>query len=65
MKYKIILNKSEEGYNISCAGLPGCWLQGSTERKAMENICDAIQEYLAAILESVRRQGVRETEIAG
>ncbi len=49
MKYKILLEKSEEGYSVSCPGLPGCWSQGETEHEAMENIQDAIREYLAAI----------------
>ncbi|MGA9995278.1 MAG: type II toxin-antitoxin system HicB family antitoxin [Pyrinomonadaceae bacterium] len=48
MKYKILLEKSEEGYSVSCPGLPGCWPQGATEEEAIENIQDAIQEYLAA-----------------
>lgn len=65
MKYKIILNRSEEGYSVSCPSLPGCWSQGNTEQEAMENIRDAIQEYQAAILESVQGQDVREIEIAG
>ena len=49
MKYKIVLNKTDEGYSVSCPGLPGCWSQGETEAEAIENIKDAIQEYLAAI----------------
>ena len=49
MKYKIILNKTDEGYSVSCPGLPGCWSQGDTEAEALENIKDAIQEYLTAI----------------
>ena len=53
MKYKIILNKSEEGYSVSCPSLPGCWSQGSTKQEAVENIQDTIQEYLAAISESI------------
>jgi predicted RNase H-like HicB family nuclease len=48
MKYKILLEKSEEGYSVSCPGLPGCWSQGQTEAEAMENIQDAIREYLKA-----------------
>lgn len=64
MKYKIILNKSEKGYSVSCPSLPGCWSQGDTEQEAMENIRDAIQEYQTAILESVQGQDVREIEIA-
>ena len=51
MKYKIILNQSEEGYSVSCPNLPGCWSQGDTEQEAIENIKDAIQEYLAPISE--------------
>ncbi|MEI2780553.1 MAG: type II toxin-antitoxin system HicB family antitoxin [Candidatus Competibacter sp.] len=64
MKYKIILNKSEEGYSVSCPNLPGCWSQGDTEQDAIENIKDAIHEYLAAIAESIEGQDVREIEIA-
>jgi len=49
MKYKIALYKSEEGYSVSCPGLPGCWSQGATEKEAIDNIQDAITEYLAAV----------------
>ena len=49
MKYKIVLKKTEEGYSVHCPGLPGCWSQGETENDAIENIRDAIQEYIAAI----------------
>ena len=69
MKYKIVLQKSEEGYSVSCPGLPGCWSQGETEEEAIENIQDAIREYLAAIEESLQSPNmseldVREVEIA-
>jgi predicted RNase H-like HicB family nuclease len=63
MKYKILLEKSEEGYSVSCPGLPGCWSQGETEDEAIENIQDAIQEYLAAIGEMFRDADVREVEV--
>ncbi len=49
MKYKVVLHQSEEGYAVSCPGLPGCWSQGETEAEAIAHIQDAIQEYLAAI----------------
>jgi len=52
MKYKIVLRQSEEGFSVSCPALPGCWSQGETEQEAIENIKDAIREYLAAIAES-------------
>ena len=48
MKYKVALQKTEEGYSVTCPGLPGCWSQGATEGEALENIQAAIQEYLAA-----------------
>jgi predicted RNase H-like HicB family nuclease len=43
MKYKIALQKTEEGYGVSVPGLPGCWSQGATEEEAIANIQDAIQ----------------------
>jgi predicted RNase H-like HicB family nuclease len=64
MKYKIVLNKSDEGYSVSCPGLPGCWSQGETEAEAIDNIKDAIQEYLSAVYASVKDLNVREVEIA-
>lgn len=63
MKYKIILQRSEEGYSVSCPGLPGCWSQGETEAEALENIQDAIREYLAAVEELVEGADVREVEV--
>ena len=50
MKYKVVLQESEEGYSVSCPGLPGCWSQGKTEQEAIETIKDAIQEYVAAVM---------------
>jgi predicted RNase H-like HicB family nuclease len=63
MKYKIILEKTDEGYSVSVPGLPGCWSQGSTEEEAVENIRDAIQEYLAARDELLKGAVVREVEV--
>ena len=64
MKYKIVLNKTDEGYSVHSPGLPGCWSQGDTEEEAIENIKDAIQEYLVAINESLKDTDVGEVEIA-
>ncbi len=63
MKYKVVLQESDEGYSVSCPGLPGCWSQGKTEQEAIDNIKDAIREYLAAVSESVQKQEVREVEV--
>jgi predicted RNase H-like HicB family nuclease len=63
MKYRIALHKSEEGYSVSVPGLPGCWSQGGTEREALENIKDAIREYLSVVDEQLRGEDVREIEV--
>jgi len=63
MKYKIVLKKTDEGYSVSCPGLPGCWSQGKTETEAIDNIKDAIQEYLTAVYASVKDLNVRDVEI--
>ena len=63
MKYKIALLKSDEGYSVSVPGLPGCWSQGATEDEALENIQDAIQEYLAARDQLLEGAVVREVEV--
>jgi predicted RNase H-like HicB family nuclease len=47
-KYQIILHRTDEGISASVPALPGCWSEGGTEEEALENIKDAISEYLAA-----------------
>ncbi len=64
MKYRIALHKSEEGYSVSVPGLPGCWSQGANESEALENIKDAIREYLSVVDEQLRGEEVREVEVA-
>ena len=67
MRYKVVLRKSEEGYSVSCPGLPGCWSQGASEAEALENIRSAIQEYLGVVEELVREVPeieVRELDVA-
>lgn len=64
MNYKVVLQKSDEGYSVSCPGLPGCWSQAETEEEALVNIRDAISEYLAAVNASVEGLEVREVEVA-
>jgi len=63
MRYKVVLQRSEEGFSVSCPGLPGCWSQGDSEQEALENIQDAIREYLAAVEESLNSAEVREVEV--
>ena len=49
---------------MSVPGLPGCWSQGATEDEALENIKDAIREYIAVVDEQLRGEDVREIEVA-
>lgn len=63
MNYKVRIHESEEGFSVSCPGLPGCWSQGETEEEALENIRIAIEEYLSAIDELVKDADVREVEV--
>jgi predicted RNase H-like HicB family nuclease len=49
MKYQVNIKKTEEGYAVWVPGLPGCWSQGSTEEEALENISEAIQDYLYTV----------------
>ena len=64
MKYRIALHKAEEGYSVSVPGLPGCWSEGDTEQEAVENIRDAIREYLAVVEDQLRGEETREIEVA-
>lgn len=63
MKYKIAIHESDEGYSVSVPGLPGCWSQGATEQEALDNVRDAIREYLQVVDERLRGEEVREIEI--
>ena len=63
MNYKVRIHESEEGYSVSCPGLPGCWSQGETEEEALANIRIAIEEYLSAVAELVKDADVREVEV--
>lgn len=63
MKYKVVLQFDEEGVTASVPALPGCWSEGDTEDEAMENIKDAVQEYLAALEDRFVGASVRELEV--
>ncbi len=63
MRYKIVLERSEEGFSVSVPGLPGCHSQGATEEEALRNITDAIAEYLEVVAELSRNKETREVEV--
>ena len=63
MKYKVVLQQSDEGFSVSVPGLPGCWSQGLTEAEALDNVRDAIKEYLTVVSELTAGADVREVEV--
>ena len=63
MKYRVVLRQTDEGYSVSCPGLPGCWSEGATEAEAIVNIRDAIAEYQAAVNATLVGEDVREVEV--
>ena len=62
--YRVILRSSEEGFGVSCPGLPGCWSQGATEAETLENIRIAIRECIEAAEELARDEVSRVVEVA-
>ena len=64
MKYKVAIHPDDDGFAVSVPGLPGCWSEGRDESEALENIKDAIREYLAVVEEQLEGSEVREIEVA-
>lgn len=62
--YRVVLRQSEEGFSVSCPGLPGCWSEGATEDEALANIRIAIREYVEAAEELARGEETRIVEVA-
>ncbi len=63
MRYKISLERSEEGVAASVLGLPGCHSQGANEQEALANVREAISEYLAVQKELWSERDIREVEV--
>jgi len=63
IRYTVSLVKSEEVYSVWVPGLPGCASQGETEKEALENISDAIREYLAVADELASEGDRREVTV--
>lgn len=63
MNYKIVIHRHEEGISVSVPALPGCWSEGDTEEEALDNIQDAIREYLAALDDRFRDVETRDLEV--
>ena len=64
MRYRIAIHKSDKGFSVSVPGMPVCWSQGATDFEEVENIKDAIREYLTIVEERLHGEDVREFEVA-
>ena len=64
MRYKIALQRTDEGYSVWVPGLPGCWSQGADEAEAVDNIKAAIADYLAVVSEVPEDAELREIDVA-
>ena len=54
---------TEEGYGVSCPGLPGVLVAGRHEEEALANIRDAIREDLEVARQLAGEENLREVEI--
>ena len=59
MEYRVTVVESEEGFAVWCDDLPGCCSQGASKEEALENIREAIREYLEARGEIENRFGAK------
>jgi predicted RNase H-like HicB family nuclease len=62
-RYVVSLKKTDEGYSVWAPGLPGCASQGETEQEALDNIRDAIREYLDVVDELATEGDRREVTV--
>jgi predicted RNase H-like HicB family nuclease len=63
MTYKVAIHRTEEDISVSVPALPGCWSEGDTDEEALENIRDAILEYLAALEARLKDTEIHEVEV--
>jgi predicted RNase H-like HicB family nuclease len=47
MNYRVVITETNEYVAVSCPALKGCHSQGKTKTEALENIRDAIREWLS------------------
>jgi predicted RNase H-like HicB family nuclease len=55
--------ESWEGFSVSCPELPGCHTQGDDEGEALDNIRDAIKDYVE-VSEDTKHRKAQLTEVA-
>jgi predicted RNase H-like HicB family nuclease len=45
-RFSVVIEKDEEGYFAFCPELQGCYTQGDTYEKVLENVRDAIRLHI-------------------
>jgi len=63
-RYTVSVKKTDEGFSVWVPGLPGCWSQGASEEEALDNIRDAIGEYLVVARELAGDGDAREVVLS-
>ena len=63
VRYTVSLKQTDGGFSVWVPGLPGCASQGQTEEEALENIQDAIREYLSGVEELATEGEKREVVV--
>ena len=61
--YRVTLIEHADGVSVSCPALKGCHSQGRTREEALQNIREAIKEWLAAEAEESKMFKVSEAEV--
>jgi len=51
-RFSVVIEKDEEGYTAFCPELQGCYAQGETYEKVLDNIRDAIHLHIDDRIES-------------
>jgi predicted RNase H-like HicB family nuclease len=65
MTYKVVIEQAEEGgYTVYVPALKGCVSEGESEQEAIENIADAIKDYLLVLDEITSDKKTCYVEVA-
>jgi predicted RNase H-like HicB family nuclease len=52
VRYTVILEKGgESGYVVYCPALKGCVSQGESKQQALQNVREAMEAYIEALIE--------------
>jgi predicted RNase H-like HicB family nuclease len=64
VKYTVVIHKSPRGYHVECPALSGCVSQGDSLTEALDNIKEAIRNYILMIKKETRNKMTAEVQVA-